>query len=93
MGTLKAAVIGVGYLGNFHAQKYAALPDVELVAVADSDAARAAEVAARYGVRSLTDYRELLGQVDIVSVVTPPATHFPIAHACLEAGKIGRAHV
>ena len=86
MGTLKAAVIGVGYLGNFHAQKYAALPDVELTAVADSDPARAAEVAARYGVHAVTDYRELLGQIDLVSVVTPPATHFPIARACLEAG-------
>ena len=86
MGTLKAAVIGVGYLGNFHAQKYAALPGVELVAVADSDAARVSEVAGRYGVLATTDYRELLGRVDLVSVVTPPATHFPIAQSCLEAG-------
>ena len=45
MDKLRAAVIGVGYLGNFHAQKYALLPDVELVAVADTDSARGAEIA------------------------------------------------
>lgn len=87
MGKLRAAVIGVGYLGNFHAQKYASLPEVELVAVADTDADRVSEVAARYGVRGVTDYRVLMGDIDVVSVVTPPATHFPIARACLEAGS------
>ena len=46
MSTLRAAVIGVGYLGNFHAQKYLALPGVTLVGVADTDAERVAAVAA-----------------------------------------------
>ena len=86
MANLRAAVIGVGYLGNFHAQKYAALPGVELIAVADSDAGRVAEVAARHGVAAVVDYRELLTMVDVVSIVTPPATHFPIAQTCLGAG-------
>ena len=36
MNNLRAGVIGVGYLGRFHAQKYAALPDVDLVGVADA---------------------------------------------------------
>jgi len=86
MTTLRAAVIGVGYLGNFHAQKYLALPGVELVGVADTDDERAAAVAAKYGVLGTTEYRDLLAQVDVVSIVTPPATHFAIARDALEAG-------
>lgn len=86
MRKLRAAVIGVGYLGNFHVQKYLALPDVELVAVVDTDAERVGEVAAKHGVRACTDYGALLDELDIVSVVTPPATHFEIARRCLGAG-------
>lgn len=86
MRKLRAAVIGVGYLGNFHVQKYRALPQVELVAVVDTDAERVGEVGAKHGVRACTDYGELLGELDIVSIVTPPATHFEIARRCLGAG-------
>jgi predicted dehydrogenase len=86
MARLRAAVIGVGYLGNFHAQKYHELPDVELVAVVDTDGGRAAEVAGKYGVASATDYGPLLDDLDLVSIVTPPATHFEIARRCLGAG-------
>lgn len=86
MAKLRALVIGVGYLGNFHAQKYLSLPEVELVAVVDTDAGRAAEVGRKCGVASGTDYGPLLAGVDIVSIVTPPATHFEIARRCLGAG-------
>lgn len=86
MAKLRALVIGVGYLGNFHAQKYLSLPEVELVAVVDTDAERAAEVGRKCGVASGTDYGPLLADVDIVSIVTPPATHFEIARRCLGAG-------
>ena len=84
--TLKAAVIGVGYLGHFHAQKYAQLDGVELIAVVDTDSRRADEVAAKVGARAETDFKAILGDVDLVSIVVPPARHFPIAHACLSAG-------
>lgn len=86
MRKLRAAVIGVGYLGNFHAQKYAACPDVELVAVVDTDHARALEIAGKYATRAITDYREALPDLDLVSIVVPPANHFDIARDCLEAG-------
>ncbi len=86
MDTLRAAVIGVGYLGNFHAQKYAALDGVTLSAVVDSDAVRAAEIAARYATRAFTDYDDILGDVDLVSIVVPPAHHYAIAYDCLQAG-------
>lgn len=89
MKQLRAAVIGVGYLGRFHAQKYARHADAELLAVVDARADAAAAVATEIGTRSLGDYRELLGKVDVVSVVTPTPSHFGIAADFLRAG----AHV
>ncbi|MBE0596314.1 MAG: Gfo/Idh/MocA family oxidoreductase [Desulfuromonadales bacterium] len=83
---LRAAVIGVGYLGRFHAQKYAALEEVELVGVADASAERATEVAAEIGTAAFTDYRPLLELVDLVSIVVPTQLHYPIARDCLAAG-------
>jgi len=89
MQKIRAAVIGVGYLGRFHAQKYAQAQDCELVAVVDARAEARDAVAAEVHTRALADYRELLGQVDAVSVVTPTPAHFAIARDCLAAG----AHV
>jgi len=79
MKKIRAAVIGVGYLGRFHAQKYAALPDCELIGVADADFEVARKVAAELGTRAWRDYRELFGQVDAVSVATPTQSHTEIA--------------
>jgi len=86
MQKIRAAVIGVGYLGRFHAQKYAQAEGCELVAVVDARAEARAAVAAELATRALSDYRELLGAVDVVSVVTPTPLHFPIARDCLEHG-------
>ncbi len=87
---LRAAVIGVGYLGRFHAQKYAALRethgDVELVAVADAHPETARRVAGELGVQAVADYRELFGQVDLVSVASTTESHHAVAHDCLAAG-------
>ncbi len=89
MKKVRAAVIGVGYLGRFHAQKYAQLEECELVAVVDDRQTAREAVAAEVGARAVAGYRELIGAVDAVSVVTPTAAHFPIAREFLEAG----AHV
>lgn len=86
MKKLRAAVIGVGYLGRFHAQKYAALEDVELVGVVDASRERAEEVAAEVGTAAFTDYRRILGKVDLVSIVVPTQDHYAVARECLEAG-------
>lgn len=86
MNSLRTAVIGVGYLGNFHAQKHAALEGVELVGVVDADQARAAEVAAACGCQPFTDYRDLIGVVDAVSVVVPTQYHYEVAREFLAAG-------
>lgn len=86
MTRLRTAVVGVGYLGAFHAQKYAALPDVELVGVVDCDPLRAREVAAACGCPAFNDHRVLFGQVDAVSVVVPTRHHFQIARDFLSNG-------
>jgi predicted dehydrogenase len=83
---LRAAVIGAGYLGNFHAQKYAALDGATLEGVVDVDAQRAAAVAHAVGARAFTDYRELLGRIDVASIVVPTELHYEVAKTCLEAG-------
>lgn len=84
---LRAAVIGVGYLGRFHAQKYRALEGVELVGVVDASRERAEEVAAEVGTAAFVDYRELLERVDLVSIVVPTHFHFAVARDCLLAGR------
>jgi len=86
MKTIRAAVIGVGYLGNFHAQKYAAIPGVELVGVVDSNPAQAEKVANQIGTRTFLDHRELIGKVDAVSVVVPTQYHHSVARDFLAAG-------
>jgi predicted dehydrogenase len=89
MSSLKCAVVGVGYLGKFHAEKYAALPDCELVAVVDTDLATAQAIAEKTACQALTDYRELLGRVDAVSIVVPTSLHHQVAKDFLTGG----AHV
>jgi predicted dehydrogenase len=83
---LKAAVIGVGSLGRYHAQKYAALEGVELYAVSDLMPERAQHIAGSLGCRAVQDFRTVLAEVDMVSVVVPTEAHFEVATACLEAG-------
>jgi len=85
MDKIRAAVVGVGYLGRFHAQKYAQLTGCELVAVVDGREEVRNAVAAEVRSRPVADYRELLGKVDAVSVVTPTPSHFEIAEAFLAA--------
>ncbi|MFZ2633047.1 MAG: Gfo/Idh/MocA family oxidoreductase [Desulfosalsimonadaceae bacterium] len=83
---IRAAVVGVGYLGKFHAEKYAAMDNVELVGVVDIHRARAEEVASHVGVKAFYDYRDLFGRVDAVSIAVPTPLHFEIGKAFLEQG-------
>ncbi len=83
---LRVGVVGTGYLGRYHAQKYARLPEARLVAVADVREEQAGRVANEVACDSVTDYRELIGKVDAVSIVTPTPLHFAIARDFLAAG-------
>ena len=81
---LKLGVIGVGYLGRFHAQKYAAMDDVDLIGVADVDRKRAESIATECNTTPFTDFLALLDQVDAVSIVVPTIHHHEVAVCCLE---------
>jgi predicted dehydrogenase len=83
---IKIGVIGVGYLGRFHAQKYAGLPEAELTGVADINRERARQVAQEFDTRAYTDYRELLPRVRAVSVAVPTSAHFTVVRDALVAG-------
>lgn len=83
---IRVAVIGVGYLGNFHAQKYAKIEGAELVGVTDADPGRAKEIAAANGTKAFASHTELLGKVDAVSIVTPTESHYRIGMEFLQAG-------
>jgi predicted dehydrogenase len=84
--TLRAGVIGVGYLGRFHARIYNDMEGVDLVGVADTDHETADRVAKEYDTRALYDPMALLDEVDVVSVVVPTSLHRQVAVPYLEKG-------
>lgn len=83
---IRCAVIGVGYLGSLHAQKYAELSEAELVGVVDADFKRAEEIAAKHNTVAFRSYEELFGKVDAVSIATPTAYHYEAGMAFLKRG-------
>ena len=87
MSKLKCAVIGSGYLGKFHAEKYASLDHCELVAVVDINEQSAQEVAKKHNAKALTEYSSLLGKVDAVSIVVPTSLHHSVSRDFLLAGS------
>lgn len=86
MKKIRCAVIGVGYLGRFHAEKYNSLKNAELVAVCDIDSEKCDEVAHNLDTQAIYDYHDLIGKVDAVSVVTPTQSHHKIAKMFLDNG-------
>lgn len=86
MKKLKCAVIGVGYLGNFHAQKYKSLKHVELIGVSDLNAQTLEAVSHALNVPAYLNYRDLFGHVEAVSIAATTQSHYAIARECIEAG-------
>lgn len=84
MNKLRVGVIGVGYLGKFHAEKYARMNDVDLVGVADINKSQAEDIARKFCTNAYTSYVELLGKVDAVSIVVPTPNHFAVSMDFLE---------
>lgn len=86
MNRIKCAVIGVGYLGRFHAQKYQQLDNVDLIAVCDLNQDVSEAVSNELNVAAYFDYRELFGKVDAVSIAATTNVHFQIAREFLKQG-------
>jgi predicted dehydrogenase len=82
---LNVAVIGVGHLGKWHADKYAASPDCKLLAVVDNNLESAEQIAQKHGARAYSNYHDILSQVDAVSLAVPTSLHYKIARDILEA--------
>jgi len=83
---LRIGVIGVGHLGEYHVQKYKAIPEVELVGVVDTDPDRAREIAQRYNTRAYGEHHRILPAVDAVSLAVPTEKHFDVAKNILSEG-------
>ncbi len=86
MGKVRVAVVGIGYLGEFHAQKYYRMPGVELIGVVDIDRRRANRVAQQYRTKAYTNYPEIFDKVDAVSIVVPTQFHYQVARDFLRQG-------
>ncbi len=86
MRVIRCAVIGVGYLGRFHAQKIQMIENATLVAVCDVSQTACDAASKEFNVPAYQDYRKLFGQVDAVCIAATTKAHFGIAKACLEAG-------
>ncbi len=85
MKKIKVGVVGTGYLGRFHAQKYAAMEDAELIAVADTDIAQAEKVAEEVKTKPYFTHKELIGKVDAVSIAVSTPGHFNVARDFLNS--------
>ena len=79
MKRLRVGVVGVGYLGKFHAEKYASMDAVDLVGVADTNMSQAASIAGKYRTTAYATYQDLFGKVDAVSIAVPTQSHFAVA--------------
>lgn len=82
---IRTAVIGVGHLGQHHARNFAQNDKCQLVYVCDANRDQAQKIAKMWGAKATTDYRDVIGHVDAVSIATPTVTHYEIAMAMLEA--------
>ena len=81
---MRVAVVGVGYLGKFHAQKYAQQDGVELVGICDEDKNQADKIAKNLNTTAFYDYQNLVSLVDAVSIVIPTKLHYQVAKFFLE---------
>lgn len=83
---VRVGVVGVGYLGHFHAEKYARMEGVRLAAVADKEIERAYRVAEKTGATAFRDAEDLYSLVDAVSVAVPTTAHYEVARGFLDRG-------
>ncbi len=78
MEKLKVGVVGVGYFGQFHAEKYAKAKEVELVGVVDVDTSRAREIALRFRTQSFKSHADLFKKIQAVSIAVPTPFHYSL---------------
>jgi len=85
---LKVGVIGAGTWGKNHVRAVAGMPEVELIAVCDTDAKTRERIARQYPATRVTeDAGELIAAADAVIIASPARTHAAFALQCVDAGK------
>jgi predicted dehydrogenase len=84
---LRVGVVGVGHIGSNHARLYAEMQSAQFAAVFDTDTARAAAIARKYGVQNAGSIWEFGDMVDAASVATPTTSHYDVARSLLQSGK------
>ena len=83
---IASGVVGVGYLGKFHAEKYASSSKAKLIGIVDIDELRIKEIGAALGASTFADYRSLFGRVQCVSITVPTWLHYQVARDFIDAG-------
>ena len=84
MKKIRVGVVGVGHLGKYHVEKYARMPEVELVGIADIVPEKREALSGQYAVPGYEDYRRLIPQIDAVSIVVPTTQHASVARDFLD---------
>lgn len=84
MKKVRVGVIGVGYLGKYHAEKYAGMDNVNIVGVVDTAKSRAETVARQVGTKAYTSHLDLMDRVDAVSIAVPTPAHYTVSRDFLE---------
>lgn len=87
MSKVRAAVIGTGHLGKFHARVMSVLDQAEFVCVVDIDEERGKEIAAKYNVPYVQKYQDIVDEVEAVSIATPTVHHYEAVRYFMEKGK------
>ena len=85
-GNARAGVVGAGHMGRYHIGAYTEIHNIDLVGVVDTDISLAKEISEPFDYAVYTDYKDLFGKVDIVSVAVPTSLHFQVTKDFLEAG-------
>ena len=87
MNKIKVAVVGIGYLGEFHAEKYKNNKNAELIALVDTDRQRIEEVSEKLGIKSYVNFKDVVDKVDAVSIVVPTDMHYEVADYFIKNNK------
>ncbi|PZO49677.1 MAG: gfo/Idh/MocA family oxidoreductase [Alphaproteobacteria bacterium] len=87
MTKLRAGVLGAGAFGRIHARKYSEDARVKFIGVHDPDDERATELANTHGAQIFDTLDALLGEIDILTIASPPSFHGAAAKRALDAGK------
>ena len=82
---IRIGVIGIGYLGKFHLEKFQKNKDCQLVWLIDKNIKNLKNYKDKYNVS--TNYKEIVDDVDAVSIVTPTVNHYEIARYFIEKNK------